>query len=80
LTISLPIELLEALDQRLSRDHEGRSAVIRRLIEDALWQIEDQKKVERWIRGYTEHPQTEEEFGWHDAVLADERADVPPWE
>jgi metal-responsive CopG/Arc/MetJ family transcriptional regulator len=64
-TVSLPTQLLEAVDERLIKGDEGRSALIRRLLEDALRrEAEERVDSERFIRAYREQPQTEEELGW----------------
>ena len=79
LTVTLPTEMLAAIDQKLTREDDTRSAVIRRLVEDALHEVDERADVERWVRGYIEHPQTEEEFGWFDPVSAEHLAEVE-WE
>jgi metal-responsive CopG/Arc/MetJ family transcriptional regulator len=79
LTISLPADLLEAVDRKLARDSESRSALIRRVLEDALREAEEREDVERYIRGYQEQPQTEDEYGWSDAALLASLAELP-WE
>ncbi len=79
MTVSLPSVLIDALDQRLAQGGEGRSAVIRRLIQTALRQAEEEAEIARYIRGYHEQPQTEEECGWSDHVARAALAEVP-WE
>lgn len=70
-TVSLPTRLLTALDRRLATTGESRSAVVRRLVEKALEDAEEQEEIRQYLRGYAEHPQTEDEFGWSDeAALA----------
>lgn len=76
-TVSVPSDLLEALDEKLVRDAESRSAVVRRLVEDALRELEEQEDIERYIEGYRKQPQTEEEFGWSDEVVLDRLAQDP---
>jgi metal-responsive CopG/Arc/MetJ family transcriptional regulator len=65
-TNTIPEELLIALVERLAHEEESRSAVIRRLVEEALREAEEREKVEQWVNAYREHPQTDEEFGWQD--------------
>ncbi|MGH2460519.1 MAG: hypothetical protein ACRDIY_16820 [Chloroflexota bacterium] len=77
MTVSVPTSLLEEVDRRLVKGDEGRSAVIRRLLEVALRAIEEREDVERFVRGYRERPQTEEEFGWSDAAARDGIAELP---
>jgi metal-responsive CopG/Arc/MetJ family transcriptional regulator len=76
LTISVPTALLEEVDRNLDGT-ENRSAFVRRLMEDALKAAEEQRKVEQYIRGYTENPQTEEEWGWQDQVAVQALREVP---
>jgi hypothetical protein len=79
LTISLPTGLLEVVDQKLVQPSESRSAVIRRLLEGALRDLEEQEDLLRWTRGYEEDPQTNEELGWVDQVSGQALAHEP-WE
>ncbi|MSQ26880.1 MAG: ribbon-helix-helix protein, CopG family [Dehalococcoidia bacterium] len=79
ITISLPAPLVDALDHRLAHEEESRSAVVRRILEQALKDAEEKEQIEQWIRGYTEHPQTEEEFGWSDYVTVEALKEIP-WE
>lgn len=76
-TISVPISLLEALDERLTGDGESRSAVIRRLLEEALRRTEVRAAVAQYIEGYRAQPQTEAEFGWSDEAAHQHLAEVP---
>ncbi|MBI2319889.1 MAG: hypothetical protein HYU75_23550 [Betaproteobacteria bacterium] len=64
----MPRALLRAAGEKLARDGEGRSGMVRRLIEAALREVEAREDVERYVRAYREQPQTEEECGWHDAA------------
>lgn len=77
LTISLPADLLEAMDRKLTRRDESRSALVRRLVEEALHEVEEQEKIERYVRSYLDEPQTEEEFGWSDEVTRRHLAELP---
>lgn len=78
LTISLPSDLLEAVERELIQGEESRSAFFRRLLEEALREAEERKDVDRYLRGYREQPQTEEEFGWSDRV-SEEGLTAAPW-
>lgn len=77
-TVSVPTRLLEAVDEKLVNG-ETRSAVVRRLLERALRDLEEREEIARYIRGYQACPQTEEEFGWADYVAPRALAEVP-WE
>lgn len=76
-TISLPTKLLKAVDEKLSEPDETRSAVIRRLVVDALRDIEEREQVEQFIKAYTECPETEEEFGWAEHMSLEWAKDHP---
>ena len=76
-TVSLPEALVRALDEQIIRDGETRSAAIRRLLELELGASDERDEVDRYIAGYRERPQTEEEFGWSDAVARERLAETP---
>ena len=63
-TISLPTPLLEAVNSTLLKGEENRSALVRRLLEEALREAKEQADIDRFIRAYKEQPQTEDELGW----------------
>lgn len=75
-TVSVPTALLEAVDRELV-DGETRSAVVRRLLEEAVRDAREREDVARYIRGYTECPQTDEEFGWSSHVALKHFAEEP---
>ena len=79
ITISLPTKLVEELDQRLTAEEESRSAAVCRILEQALRDAEEKEQIAQYIKGYTEQPQTEEEFGWSDYVTIEALKDIP-WE
>ncbi len=64
ITISLPETLLHTAEAKLGHGEASRSALIRRILEDALKDAEEREQVEQYRRSYTEQPQTEEEIGW----------------
>lgn len=73
-TVSVPAGLLKAVDRKLVRGGQRRSEVVRRLLEEALREAEEQEDIQRYIRGYRDSPQTEEEFGWSDQVTRERLA------
>lgn len=77
--ISLPPPLYQAVERERSRRSETRSEFFRHALEAYLRQAEEQKAVERYVRGYQEHPETDEDARWvssaSNAALAAE-----PWE
>ena len=70
LTISLPVSLVEALDRFLAKG-TSRSAAVRDAIEQAVQGARRRDEIDQFVRGYADLPQTEEEFGWADAVVLD---------
>lgn len=76
-TVSVPSSLLEAVDRTLVNGDESRSAVVRRLLEEALREVEEQEDIQRYIRGWQENPQTEEEFGWLEQATLQRLAELP---
>ena len=77
LTVSLPADLLAAMDHKLMKKDESRSALVRRLLVEALREAEEQEKIESYLKSYLDDPQTEEEFGWSDDVTRQHMADLP---
>lgn len=71
LAISLPSDLVATVERELALPDESRRPLFRRLLEEALREAEERRNVERFIQGYREQPQTEEEFGWSEAVAAE---------
>jgi hypothetical protein len=78
-TISLPQDLLAFVESQRPGLGETRSEVIRYFLEHARRAERERADVERYIRGYEEQPQTEEEFGWSTQVALKALADLP-WE
>ena len=76
-TVSLPADLLQEVDRQLVGDETSRSALIRRLLEDALRDLRERLDVERYVKGYTDTPQTENEFGWSDVATKVHFSELP---
>ena len=49
------------------------------LSETALHDLTQSEKVEQYVRGWREQPQTEEEFGWSDRAASESLSEMP-WE
>ena len=79
LTVTVPSALLAAVDECLVKNGESRSAVVRRLLEEAVWEARERAEDEQYIRAYREQPQTEDELGWVDQVALQIFAENP-WE
>jgi metal-responsive CopG/Arc/MetJ family transcriptional regulator len=77
LTISLPSNLLKSLDTKLMRPDETRSAAIRRILDEALRDIDEQEQVKQWIQAYESQPQTEDEFGWMEETSLESLSELP---
>ena len=86
IAISLPDEVLEAVEkERLGRSKVlSRSEFIKRAVEQYLRTESERTMEEQYIRGYLEHPETEEELDdWVDQAsmigLREFYKDEPPW-
>jgi metal-responsive CopG/Arc/MetJ family transcriptional regulator len=77
-TISLPTVLLEDVERSKETNQESRSETIARLLQAALRAEQEQSDVERYIKGYLEQPDTEEEIAIAEA-MATEAAALDPW-
>ena len=78
-TVSVPTRLMDRVDRELMPAEESRSALVRRLLEQALKEAKERADVERWIRSYEEEPQTDEELSMAD-YWDPELAKEMPWE
>ena len=79
IAISLPDEVLEAVEkERLGRSKVlSRSEFIKRAVEQYL-RIESERTMEeQYIRGYLEHPETEEDSEWLGEAAAEVFANNP---
>ena len=76
-TISLPVSLLAEVERWQRERDETRSEVIRRALERALREEREREADERYIRGYQEQPETEEELSWATGIRS---LDEVPWE
>lgn len=61
IAISLPDEVLEAIEEERKAIGESRSAFFRRAVEAFLRQQRDRKLDELYIRGYSDSPETPDE-------------------
>jgi len=78
LTISLPLELLDAVARPQEERGENRSETIAHLLDAALRREQEQAEIERYVRGYREHPASDDEVALSDR-LALEAANSDPW-
>ena len=77
--LSLLLDLMAASDRQIVRERESRDEAICRLIQAANRQVHERAEVERYIRGYLQTPQLEDEFGWLDSVAPESLSELP-WE
>jgi metal-responsive CopG/Arc/MetJ family transcriptional regulator len=78
IAISLPDEVLQAVEQERLARGESRSLFFRRAVEMYLRREQERRWDEQYVRGYQLYPETAEEVAWGQlglATLAQE-----PWE
>lgn len=62
--VPVPQELLSKLDELSAERGESRAALIREACAKYIARLEEAEAVQRYIRSYTEMPETEEEAKW----------------
>ena len=77
--ISLPEELFERLEQDRQERRMNRSQYVASAVADHLHRRREQELEEQYIRGYLEHPETEEERAEIQA-WASIGPELEPWE
>jgi metal-responsive CopG/Arc/MetJ family transcriptional regulator len=60
--VQLTEELVRRLDQLAARDGSSRSQLIREAVAVYLAEHESQRRVDRFVAGYAEQPETEAEL------------------
>ena len=79
IAISLPAEVLEAAEQERKVRGESRSQFFFKAVKTFIHRVWEQEAVERYVQGYREKPETDEEVAAihqaSSAVLGQE-----PWE
>lgn len=78
-TISLPTDLVKAVDRRQQERGETRSEFIRYALERLFREERERQDVERYVRGYLEQPESEEEARAMEQ-LAVETLAAEPWQ
>ena len=78
-TISLPMELVEDIDRRQEERGETRSDFIRQALERLFREEREREQIERYVRGYLRHRESEEDARANDE-LAVESLVAEPWE
>jgi metal-responsive CopG/Arc/MetJ family transcriptional regulator len=77
--ISLPEELFERLEQDRQERKMNRSEYVASAVADHLHRKREQELEEQYVRGYLEHPETEEEVAGSMALALEVFA-ANPWE
>lgn len=62
IAISLPEEMLCAVEEKRGESGESRSQFFRRAIEVLLKQQRERDQIEQYVRAYSENPETEQEI------------------
>lgn len=75
IAISLPDEVFRRIERERRHRGESRSEFLRRTVETYFHQKQERQAVEQYVKGYRQHPETEQELGWvaaaSQAVLAE---------
>ncbi|PKB78671.1 MAG: hypothetical protein BZY88_17265 [SAR202 cluster bacterium Io17-Chloro-G9] len=69
IAISIPDELLEAVEKERQSTGESRSRFFRGAVEEYLRRAKEREDVEQYIRGYLKYPETKEEIALAEATL-----------
>ena len=78
-TISLPGDMLEQIEQERRARHETRSEFVRAMVEETFRGRHEQDKRARYVRGYEQGPETAEEIAAADR-LGCRVPSAEPWE
>ncbi len=68
IAISLPDEVLDAIEKERTASGISRSEYFRRTVEEHLRREKEKEDVARYIQGYLENPETPEEMAWVQAT------------
>jgi hypothetical protein len=79
IAISLPDEVLNAVEKERSASGISRSEYFRRTVEEHLHREKEKEDVARYIQGYRDDPETLEELDWVVQAGVEALADIP-WE
>ena len=79
IAISLPDQTLEEIEKERLAAGETRSEFFRRAVKAYFENKRKREDIERYIRGYLEYPETEEELAWVEAASLAVLAEYP-WE
>ena len=79
IAISVPDEMLDAIETERSVNGETRSEFFRHAVEAYLRRIQEREQDKQYIRGYQQFPETEEDLGGLGTVALEALAQEP-WE
>jgi metal-responsive CopG/Arc/MetJ family transcriptional regulator len=79
IAISLPANLLKAVEAECRKTKETRSGFFRQAVEEHLKRQRDQADIRRYIEGYRRMPETAEEIAMAEAT-AWEILSAEPWD
>jgi metal-responsive CopG/Arc/MetJ family transcriptional regulator len=79
IAISLPSDVLKAVNAQCKGTGESRSAFFRRAAGDLLRRQKEQEAIKRYVEGYLRMPETEAEVAEMDAIAV-ETMKMEPWD
>lgn len=79
IAISLPDEVFEVIEKEREATGESRSEFLRRAVETLIRKKKEQEEIERYIRGYQQYPETDEEIAFAKFASLQALAENP-WE
>jgi metal-responsive CopG/Arc/MetJ family transcriptional regulator len=79
IAISLPDDILKDIEDERLAAGETRSEFFRRAVKAYFQNKRKREDIERYVRGYLEQPETEEELAWVEAASQAVLAEYP-WE
>lgn len=62
IAISLPADLLDVVERERKATGKTRSEMFRLAMETFLREKQERERAERYVRGYREHPETDEDL------------------
>lgn len=62
IAISLPEDVLNAVEEKREESGESRSQFFRRAVETLLKRQMEQEQIERYVHAYSENPETKQEI------------------
>jgi Arc/MetJ-type ribon-helix-helix transcriptional regulator len=68
-TISLPAQLLGAVDRLQRKTGHSRSEIFRRAVEELFASERERADEQRWLNAYRDQPQRNDELGWTESAL-----------